>query len=180
MGMARIGGLKRNGMRLGLEHDVDDGREIHIAVVRAFVIAPAHVHAQLLGRDVGQRMVQGLHMHLRALAKFGKGQIGVLDVPPHGQIGAVNLQHDASLGHAFVFVTHHFGNGIQIGFVVFVMVIAEKQRHHTRRRRTHEHLLRRRFVRHLGKGSAQVVGIGVGGLAIDQGDGRIASRRFAP
>ena len=35
-------------------------------------------------------------------------------------------------------------------------------------------------MRHLGKGGAQVVGIGVGGLGIDQGDGRIARRRFAP
>ena len=82
-------------------------------------------------------------MHLRALAKFGQGQIGVLDVPPHGQIGAVNLQHDAGLGHAFVFMAHHVSDGVQIGFVVFVMVIAKKQRHHTGRRRTHEHLLRR-------------------------------------
>ena len=37
-----------------LEDEVDDVRERHVVVVRALVVAPADVHAQLLGGDVAR------------------------------------------------------------------------------------------------------------------------------
>ena len=62
--VARVRRLEGDAGRPGLEHDVDDVGERHVVVVRALVVAPADVHAQLLGRDVAQRVVQRRDVHL--------------------------------------------------------------------------------------------------------------------
>jgi len=56
--VTRIGGLELYRVGPGLPDHVDDLLERHVAVVRARVVAPAQVHAHLLGRDVDERAVQ--------------------------------------------------------------------------------------------------------------------------
>ena len=107
-------------------------------MVGAFVVAPAQVDAQLLGRDVGDRVVERLHVQLRALAELGDREVGVLDVPAHAEVGAVELQHQPALGHGLVLVAHGLGDGIDVGLEVLVVIVAEEQRHHARRGRAHE------------------------------------------
>ena len=43
--MPRIGGLERDRNRLCHEYDVDDVRKRNVAMVRAFIVAPAEMHA---------------------------------------------------------------------------------------------------------------------------------------
>ena len=71
VGVSWIGGFERDRYRLGLENDVDDVGERDIAMMWAFVVPPAEMHAQLLNRDIGHRMIERLDMQLRALAELG-------------------------------------------------------------------------------------------------------------
>ena len=99
-----------------LEHDVDDVGERHVAVVRALVVAPAEVHAQLLGRDVRAAAwfsASTCSCALLAEARRDR-QVGELDVAAHRQVGAVELQHEAGLGDRLVLVLHRVGDGVQV------------------------------------------------------------------
>ena len=49
------------------------------------------MHAQLLGRDIGHRVVEGLDMQLRALAEIRQAQIRILNMPAHGEVGTIDL-----------------------------------------------------------------------------------------
>ena len=138
VGVARIGGLERDRARPRREHDVDDVGERHVAMMRTLVVAPAQMHAQLLGRDVGERVVERLDVQRGALAEFVEVEVGVLDVPAHGEVGTVDLQDEAGLGDGLVFVAHRVGDGEEIGLVVLVVLVAEEQRDHAGRRRAHE------------------------------------------
>ena len=140
VGMARIGGLQRDGVRPRLENDVDDVGERHVVMVRALVIAPAQMQADLLGRDVPGRVIERLDVQLDALAERLEIEVGVLDVPAHAEIGAIDLQHDAGFGDGLVFVTHRIGDGVDVGFEILVMVVAEEQRHHAGGSGAHESL----------------------------------------
>ena len=53
---------------------------------------------------------------------------GVLDVPAHGQVGAVDLQHEAGAGHRLVLVTHRLGDREQVLLVAAVVLVAEEER----------------------------------------------------
>jgi hypothetical protein len=98
----------------------------------------AQVQPQVLGRDVRDRMIERLDVQARALAELGEVQVRVLDVPAHGEIGTIDLQHDAGLGDGLVFVPHRLRDREQVGLVVLVVVVAEEQRHHAGRGRAHE------------------------------------------
>ena len=65
-------------------------------------------------------------------------EVGVLDVAAHAEVGAVDLQDEAGLGDGLVFVAHRVGDGVDVGLVVLVVVVAEEQRHHAGRGRAHE------------------------------------------
>ena len=95
VGVARVGGFERDRVRPRREHDVDDVGERHVVVVRALVVAPAQMHAKLLGRDVAGGVIERLDVHADALAELLEVEVGVLDVPAHAEIGAVDLQHEA-------------------------------------------------------------------------------------
>ena len=175
VGVARIGGLERDRNRLRREHDVDDVGERHVAVMRAFVVAPAKMHAQLFRRNVGDRMIERLDVQLRALAEFRQAQIGVLDVPAHAEVGAIDLQDEAGLGDGLVFVTHRIGDGVDVGLEILVVVVAEEQRHHAGRGRAHEaagglHVLER---------GLEIVGVDLRRLLVAHADRRVAGRRLA-
>jgi len=83
-------------------------------MVRAFVVAPAQVHAHHLGRDAGERVVERRDVHAGALAKLRQVKIRILDVPPHGEIGTIDLQHDPGLRDRLVFVPHRICDRKQI------------------------------------------------------------------
>ena len=83
-------------MRLGLEDDVDDVLERHVAVVRAERRAPAHMHAHAVGRQVLHRLVERLDVERDDLAIVGDADAGIKRVG-HREIGAVELQDEARL-----------------------------------------------------------------------------------
>ena len=55
-------------------------------------------------------MVERLDMLPRTLAKLCEAQLRVLNMASHGEIGAIDLQHDAGVGDAFIFDPHRFGD----------------------------------------------------------------------
>ncbi len=61
-------------------------------MVRAFVVAPTHMHAQAIGRGVAQRMIQHFDMQLGAAQKFFDAAIAIHRVPAHGKIRRIDLQ----------------------------------------------------------------------------------------
>ena len=66
------------------------------------------------------------------LRKSDRLEIGVLNVPAHGEVRAIDLQDETGLGDRFVFVTHGIRNGVNIALEILVVVVAEEQRHHAR------------------------------------------------
>ncbi len=127
----RIRGFERDAAGARLEHDVDDVLERHIAVVGAFVVAPAKMQTKLLGTSVSQRMVERLDMHGRPLAEFLQVQARVLDVAAHRKIRAVDLQHESCGEQRRIFAPHGIRDGVQIGLFARVEVVAEEQRNHS-------------------------------------------------
>src|SRR6266436_5961904 len=88
---------------------------------------------QAVRRDGLQRMIERLDMELRLLAELGKAQLGELDVPPHGEIRAVDLQDQAGLCDGLVFLPHRLGDSVKIGLFARAMSVVEEQRDDTRR-----------------------------------------------
>ena len=111
-----------------------------------------------------------------ALAEFLEVEVGVLDVPAHAEIGAVDLQHEARLGDRLVFVAHRLGDGVEVRLVILVVVVAKEQRHHAGRGRAHEAA----GGLHLRERGLQVVDVVARGLRIAHADRSVAGRRLAP
>ena len=107
-------------------------------MMRALVVAPADMDAQLLGRDVRDRMVQRLDVELRGLAEGLQVDVVILDVLAHREVGAIDLQHEAGARHRLVFGAHRIRDGVEIGLLARVVVVAEEHRHHAGRGRAHE------------------------------------------
>ena len=110
MRMAWVGGLEREAARLGEKDGLDDVSERHVAMVRTFVISPAEVQAQPVRRDVLQRVIERFDVEPCLFAEFAEAQLGVLDVPPHREIWAVDLQDQTGLGNGLVFLPHSLGD----------------------------------------------------------------------
>ena len=72
VGVARVGRLEEHGPGLGLPDEVDDVGQVDVVMVRARVVAPAQVHAQLLGRDVAHGVVERLDVQRDAAAERGQ------------------------------------------------------------------------------------------------------------
>ena len=66
-------------------------------------------------------------MRACALAEFGEVQVRVLDVPAHGEIGTIDLQHQSGRGDGFIFVPHRVGDGEEIIVLARVVLVAEEQ-----------------------------------------------------
>jgi hypothetical protein len=111
----------------------------------------------------------------RPLTKLCEAQLRVLNMASHGEIGAIDLQHDAGIDDAFIFDPHRFGDRMEIAFLVRIVIVAKKQRDHTRRCGAHEGLAtavcpqRRR----------QVADVGLRRPGIAHADRRVAGRRLA-
>ena len=64
------------------------------------------MHADSLRGNVRERGVERLDMFHGALAKLLEFKVGVLDVPAHREIGAINLKIEAGRDDRFVFRLH--------------------------------------------------------------------------
>ena len=80
-------------------------------MMRAFVVAPAQVQAQTFGWYAIERVIQGGNVHLCAFAKFGERQVCVLNMPSHGEVGAIELQIESRVDDRLVFVAHRIRYG---------------------------------------------------------------------
>ena len=65
---------------------------VDVAVVRALVVAPADVDAHLLRVDVAGRVVERVDVQLRLLTELLERLVRELDVAPHAEVRAVDLQ----------------------------------------------------------------------------------------
>ncbi len=143
--------------------------------MRALVVAPAQVQAQLLGRNVRERVVERLDVQPRLLAEFLERKVRVLDVPAHAEVGAVDLQDDAGLCHRFILVAHRLGDREKIGFLARVVVVPEEEPDHSGGGRAHEHFLHVHFrCRRL-----EIVDVVPRCLCVAHADRRIAPRGLA-
>ena len=115
-------------------------------------------------------------MHRGALAKLREAELRVLDVPAHGEVGAIDLQHDAGRGDRLIFVAHRIGDGEQIGLLARIVVVAEEQRDDAGRRRAHERVA----AADRGERGLEIVDIGLGRIGVADGDGSVAGGRLAP
>ena len=134
-------------------------------MVRSLVIAPAQMHPRLLRRNRGQCMVQRRDMEPCPLAEFLDRQVGILDVPSHRQVRAIDLHDDAGGCDRLVLGAHRLCDGEQVGLLVRIVVVAEEQRNDPRRGGAEK----RAGGVHPGKRPFQVVDVG-------ERRGRIANR----
>ena len=77
-------------------------------------------------RDIGDRMIERLNVELRALAEFRQTQVRILNMPTHGQVGAIDLQDETGPGDRLVFVPHGVSNRVDVAFKIFVVIVAEE------------------------------------------------------
>ena len=136
--MAGIRALKQNRLWLGLGDRWQNRLQRHVVRVRPFVVAPAEVHPHAVGGNVAERVVEGFNLHFSITHKFGVVYIAEFDVAAHRQIGAVNLQNQASGVNRFVFDFHHVRQRLQIIFVRFVILIGLENGDDARRGGVHK------------------------------------------
>ena len=96
--------------------------------MRPLVIPPAQVHAHLLGRDVLEGVIERFDVESRHLPKLLEALVGELDVPAHGEVGAVDLQDEPGPRDRLVLVAHGVRDSEQVGLVTAVVVVAEEER----------------------------------------------------
>ena len=72
-------------------------------------------------------------MKPRPLAEFLNRQVGILDVPAHRQIGAVDLHGDPGRRNRLVLAAHRLRDREEVRFLARVVVVAEEQRDDARR-----------------------------------------------
>jgi hypothetical protein len=123
--------IEQQGLRLGLQHHRQDGRQGDVLVVRALVVAPAHVHAHAIGRYGHQRMVQRLHVQLDPAQVGVFLQILVHHVPAQAEIGRVQLQDEARIDDGVVLVAQRQCQRLQVGIVVGVVLVGLEELHDT-------------------------------------------------
>ena len=61
--------------------------------------------------------------------KLVEAQRSELDVPPHREIRAVDLENEPGLGHRLVLVLHRVGDGEEVRLVGRVVVVAKEEGH---------------------------------------------------
>ena len=125
--VARVRRLERQRRHVGLHDDVDDVGQRHVAVMRTLVVAPAQVQSRTIARHALERMVQRGNVHLDALPELRDVEVPVHHVPAHRQVGAVDLQDQARVGHGPVLVAHGVSDGEQVLLEVAVVVVVEEQ-----------------------------------------------------
>ena len=111
-----------------------------VVVVRPLVVAPADVHANPLGRDVSQRVVQHLDVERGQAQELVDAAVAIHRVPAHGEVRCVDLQEPAAGGDRLVLDAHRLGQRLQVGVLRRVEVVRLEQRDDPGRGRVHERL----------------------------------------
>mmetsp|Transcript_67594 Transcript_67594/g.120385 ORF Transcript_67594/g.120385 Transcript_67594/m.120385 type:complete len:229 (+) Transcript_67594:509-1195(+) len=104
--VSRVASLDGEKLRLRFEHDIGNLLQRHVFVVRARIVAPAHVHAYPRSVEGGQRFVQNLHVPLGHLLEFLRRFVHVPCVPTHPQIRAITLQDQPRFLDCLVLHSH--------------------------------------------------------------------------
>jgi hypothetical protein len=133
------------------------------------------MHAQLLGRDIGDRVVHRLDVERGSLAEGLEIGVVILDVLAHREIRTIDLQHESCAGDRLVFLPHRVGDGVEIGLLARIVIVAEEHRDHAGRRRAHEAACGSHGT-HRG---LQIIHVGNRGLRVTHRDRRVAGRRLA-
>src|SRR5499426_3592119 len=126
--MPAVGALEGEPLRPRLEHGADDLAERDVAVVWSQVVAPAEMQAQPVGGDVPERVVERLDVALGDLHELRVGEIGEAEVAPHGEIGAVDLQHEPRAVDGVVLLLHHLHEPGEIGLAVREVLVGDEVR----------------------------------------------------
>ena len=113
----RVGGLEGDALGTGREDEVEDVGEGDVVVMRPLVVAPAEVDPELLGRDVGHRVIERREVQAGHPPELLEAEVGELDVPAHGQVRTVQLQDEAGPRHRLVLVPHGVRDGEEVGLV---------------------------------------------------------------
>src|SRR5439155_210331 len=137
--------------------------------------APAHGEARAMGRNGRECPVHRLDVEPGHRAELVETQVGELDVPPHPEIRAVELEDEARPRHRLVLGPHRLGDREQVRLVARVVVVVEEQRDHARRRGRDEPVLGLRGVAR----GAQVLGVDRRGARVTDADRPVAGRRPA-
>ncbi len=130
MGMTGIRRLEQDALGLHLGDDREELVHRDVVVMRALVIAPAHMQPDAFGRHVAQRMVQHLDMARGKLQVLLLAPRLVHGVAAHAEIGRVDLDQDAGLGDLLVFRPHGLGDGFEILVLGLVEVVRLEERDH--------------------------------------------------
>src|SRR5262249_23208879 len=110
------------------KHDGQDLAQGNVTVVRALVVAPAQVNAQPVPRQVTGGVVEGLDVSGCDLQELRRAEVGEGQVASHGEIGAVDLEHEARGGDRVVFLFHDVGKPRQVRGARRVVLVAEEVR----------------------------------------------------
>ena len=71
--------------------------------MRAFIVAPTHVHTHAIARDVSESNVEGGNNALDKTDKFCVRFIVIRNMPFECEIGAIDLQNEAVVYDRFIF-----------------------------------------------------------------------------
>jgi hypothetical protein len=136
-------------------------------MVRAFVVAPAHVQAHPISGNVPQGVIKGRHVKLSDLLELPCAQVGKPIVAAHAQVGAVHLKYEAGAVDDVVFLFQGVRQGVQILLLAPVVLVFHEVRHHARRGGGHEYLFGFDFF----DGGLQVFNVLAHGVPILPSDG---------
>src|SRR5438105_2280363 len=89
--------------------------------------------AHSFSRHIRQRVIERLDVHFDSLAKVAEAQILELHMPAHREIRAVDLEDKTCGANRLIFVPHRICERSQIGFMCWVMFVAQEKRNDTRR-----------------------------------------------
>ena len=121
-------------------------------------------------------MVERLDVEARHPPELLEAQGGELDVPPHGEVRAIDLEQEPRTDHRLVLVPHGVRDGEEVGLVARVVVVPEEEGDHPRRGRRQE-----RFRCPDGsERRLEVLGVGLGRPRVAHGDRPVAGRGPAP
>ena len=94
--------------------------------MRALVVAPADMDADVVLGDAVEGVVQRLDMGLGDLDELVVGEVAEQHVPRQREVGAVELQVEAGGDDRAVFVPHGVGERGEIGLARRIEVVLQK------------------------------------------------------
>jgi hypothetical protein len=169
VGVPGIGRFEQQGRGLGAHQRRQDHRHLDIAMMRAFVIAPADMHPHPVGGHVAQCVVENLHVTGNPLEILLVAAVLVHHVPAEAEIGAVELEVVAGSDDGFIFRAHRFGERFEIGIVVGIEIVRLEESDHSGGGGVHERP-RRTMSLECARETAQIVRERLAGRRRDRPD----------